>query len=163
MVAHCSTVQKTSMQDQDTDKAENVLLVDDDANLLRGLARSLRDQPYRVYTARSAEEALPIVKAHPISVVVSDERMPGRSGTELFTWMATYCPEVTRIVLTGHSSPEVTMRAVNQGQVFRFFAKPVHPAELAMAIRDGIGHCTEQRKKRALQNPPEEELLEPAH
>lgn len=116
----------------------NILLVDDDANLLRGLARTLRDQPYRVYTARSAEDALPIVKAHPISVVVCDEQMPGRSGTELFSWMATNCPEVTRIVLTGHNSPETSMRAVNQAKVFRYFSKPCHPVELAMAIRDGI-------------------------
>lgn len=116
----------------------NILLVDDDINVLRGLSRSLRQQPYRVYTARSAEEALPIVKAHPVSVIVSDEQMPGRSGTELLAWAAKHCPEVTRIVLTGKGSPETTMRAVNEARVFRYFAKPCHPVELAMAIRDGI-------------------------
>ncbi len=121
----------------------NILLVDDDADILRGLSRALRQQPYRIFTARSAEEALPIVKAHPVAVVVSDEQMPGRSGTELFAWMAKHCPEVTRIVLTGHNSAESTMRAVNQGQVFRFFAKPCQPVELAMAIRDGIDRYQE--------------------
>lgn len=116
----------------------NILLVDDDTNLLLGLARALREQPYQIFTARSAEEALPVVKAHPIAVVVSDEQMPGQSGTELFAWMARHCPDITRIVLTGHNSQETTMRAVNEGKVFRYFSKPCHPLELGMAIRDGI-------------------------
>lgn len=118
--------------------ANDVLLVDDEANVLHGLSRALRDQPYRVYTARSAEEALPIIKSHPIAVAVCDEQMSGRKGTELFAWMAQHCPEVTRIVLSGHSSPEMTMRAINDGRVFRYFTKPCHPVEIAMAIRDGI-------------------------
>lgn len=115
-----------------------VLLVDDDQNVLRGLCRNLRDQPFELLTARSAEEALPILKSRPVAVVVSDEQMPGRSGTELFAWMASACPEVVRIVLTGHVSQEATMRAVNHGKVFRYFAKPCHTLEIAMAIREGI-------------------------
>ncbi|MEO1496231.1 MAG: response regulator [Planctomycetota bacterium] len=116
----------------------NVLLVDDDPNLLAAICRTLRDQPFRLLTARSADEALTVVKSHPVAVVVSDEQMPGKSGTELLAWVAKHCPEIVRIVLTGHNSPETTMRAVNEGRVFRFFAKPVNSAELAMAIRDGI-------------------------
>lgn len=131
----------------------NVLLVDDDVNLLRGLARNLRNQPYHLFTARSAEDAMPILKAHPIAVVVSDERMPGKSGSEMFTWMATNCPEIVRIILTGHTSQETIMRAVNEGRVFRYFAKPCHPMELAMAIQDGIA------LNKALRCEDEEELV----
>ena len=118
--------------------SNEVLLVDDDVNLLRGLSRALRCQPFRLLTARSAEEALAVVKKHPVGVVVTDERMPGQSGTELLAWIARECPEVVRIVLTGHTTPETTMRAVNHGRVFRFFSKPCDPAELAEAIRDGL-------------------------
>lgn len=116
----------------------NVLLVDDDENLLRGLCRNLREQPYQIFTARNADEALEVVKSRPIAVVVSDEQMPGKSGSELLAWIAEQCPEVVRIVLTGHMTPESTMRAVNEGRVFRYFAKPCHPLELALSIRDGI-------------------------
>lgn len=115
-----------------------VLLVDDDPNLLRGLGRALRSQPFTLLTCRSAEEALAIVKARRIGVVVSDERMPGRSGTELLAWIAREAPEVVRIVLTGHTTPETTMRAINEGRVFRFFSKPCNPFDLALAIRDGL-------------------------
>ncbi len=116
----------------------DVLLVDDDPNLLRGICRSLHQQPFRLLTAKSAEEAEAILKSHPISVIVCDERMPGRSGTELCGWIAKHCPEVVRIVLTGHTTPETTMRAINEGRVFRFFSKPCNPADLVIAIRDGI-------------------------
>lgn len=116
----------------------DVLLVDDDANLLRGVCRTLRGQPFKLLTARSAEEALSIVKSHPIGVIVCDERMPGQSGTELLAWIAQHCPEVVRIVLTGHTTPETTMRAINEGRVFRFFSKPCKPLDLAVAIRDGL-------------------------
>lgn len=118
--------------------SNNVLLVDDDASLLRGICRALRHQPFRLLTVRSAEEALAVVKSHQIGVIVCDERMPGKSGTELLAWIAQNCPEVVRIVLTGHTTPETTMRAINEGRVFRFFSKPCHPLELALAVRDGL-------------------------
>ena len=116
----------------------DVLLVDDDANLLRGISRALRNEPFRVWTARSAEEALAAVKSRPIGVIVSDERMPGASGTELLAWIARECPEVVRIIMTGYTTPETTMRAVNEGRVFRFFSKPLSTDELAKAICDGL-------------------------
>lgn len=116
----------------------DVLLVDDDANLLRGVCRALKGQPFQIMTARSAEEALAVVKSHPIGVIVCDERMPGQSGTELLSWVAQHYPEVVRIVLTGHTTPETTMRAINEGRVFRFFSKPCDPTDLAIAIHEGL-------------------------
>lgn len=118
--------------------SSDVLLVDDDENLLRGISRALRKESYRVWTARGAEEALAIVKSRPVGVVVSDERMPGASGTELLAWIAQNCPEVVRVIMTGHTTPETTMRAVNEGRVFRYFTKPLDTDELAKAISDGL-------------------------
>lgn len=118
--------------------SNDVLLVDDDANVLRGVARLLRNEPFRVLTARSADEAAAAIKSHPIGVIVSDERMPGTSGTELLSWVAEFYPEIVRIVLTGHTTPETTMRAVNEGRVFRFFSKPADRLELTLAIREGL-------------------------
>ena len=116
----------------------NVLLVDDDVNLLHGISRALHKQPFQLFTARSANEALDIVKAHQIALIVCDERMPGRSGTELCAWIAKYCPEIVRIIMTGYTSPETTMRAINHGRVFRYFSKPCDPAELTESIREGL-------------------------
>jgi len=122
----------------ETSMHHQILLVDDDPNLLHGLTRALREQPYEILTARSADEARDVVLRWPVSLVVSDENMPGTSGTEFMVWIAKHCPDVVRIVLTGSGSPETAMRAINEGHVYKFFTKPCKVFELAMAIRTGL-------------------------
>src|SRR5262249_39981766 len=71
-------------------------------------------------------------------VVISDERMPGMSGSELLAAVFREFPQTVRMVLTGHASLQATLRAINEGQISRFFIKPCDPAELATAIRQAI-------------------------
>jgi response regulator RpfG family c-di-GMP phosphodiesterase len=115
-----------------------VLMIDDEADVLRGLARVLRHQPYRIYTATSAEEAMLLVKGRKIDVVVADEHMPGMRGGELLAWIAEHCPEVVRIVLTGHPTIDTAIRAINEGRVYQFFTKPCDPVHLGVAIRKAM-------------------------
>ena len=115
-----------------------VLLVDDDENLLRGLARALRQQPYRLHTARSAEEAVWVLKTHPVDLIVADERMPGMSGGDLWAWITRHYPAVMRIVLTGHATTEAAIRAINEGGVYHFFTKPCNVVHLAVTIRKAL-------------------------
>ncbi len=128
-----------------------VLLVDDDENLLRGMARALRHQPYGLLTARSGEEAMTILKARPIDVMVSDERMPGMSGGDLIAWAAEHCPETVRIVLTGHATAAAAIRAINEGGVFHFLTKPCHDVELALTIRRGLEWRDRRRETAAVE------------
>lgn len=129
---------------------DTVLLVDDDVNLLRALARTLRHQPYALYTATSAEEALLILKGREVDVVVSDEQMPGMCGSDLLGWVADSYPDVPRIVLTGRPTVEVAIRAINEGSVTQFFTKPCNPAQLGVAIRKALEHRTLLKENRAL-------------
>ncbi|MCL6503661.1 MAG: hybrid sensor histidine kinase/response regulator, partial [Pirellulales bacterium] len=117
-----------------------VLLVDDDPQLLRALRRALRNQPYRLLTAPNGNEALLILKTQAVDVVVSDERMPGMPGTELLHWVARECPDVVRILLTGHPDLQAAVRALNQCRAFRLLTKPCKDFELAMTIREGLEH-----------------------
>ena len=117
-----------------------VLLVDDDQNILHGLARALRHQPYQLYTATSGEEALLILKGRNVDVIVTDEQMPGMCGGDLLAWVAENCPEATRIVLTGRPTVEIAIRAINEGGVYQFFTKPCNPALLGVAIRKALEH-----------------------
>ena len=131
--------ERSSMQQTEVDVSSCVvLLVDDEPNLLRGLARTLRQQPYRINTAHSAEEAMDILKAHRVDLIVSDEHMSGISGTKFLTWVADNFPEVLRIILTGQPSVPSALRAINEGSVYRYFTKPCDIVELALAIRHGL-------------------------
>ena len=63
---------------------DRLLLVDDDASLLKLLAMRLEAEGFEVQTAGSAEEALQSLRNNPVELVISDLRMDGASGLELF-------------------------------------------------------------------------------
>jgi len=116
----------------------NVLIVDDDENVLYGLVRSLNEQPYKILTAKSGDEAMWILKTREVDVIVADERMPGISGCDLLAWAAENMPNTVRIMLTGNVSASIAIRAINEGRVYHFFTKPCDNVQLAITIRKAI-------------------------
>ncbi|HEY6871885.1 MAG TPA: response regulator [Geobacteraceae bacterium] len=116
----------------------SILLVDDEPNVAMALTRALLDEPYGISTAGGGEEALRSLAAQRFKVVISDERMPGMAGAEFLSIVRERFPEMVRIMLTGHASLEATMKAVNNGEIYRFFTKPWNDTELKLAIRSAI-------------------------
>ena len=116
----------------------SVLLVDDDINLLHGLRRALREQPFEIFTAHSAEMAKEMIQRSSFDLVVADQNMSGMPGTKLVSWLADNFPNTVRIMLTGRDDVGVLKTAINEGRVFRFLTKPCHEFELAVAIREGL-------------------------
>jgi two-component system, probable response regulator PhcQ len=135
-----------------------VLLVDDDERLLSGLTRALHKQPFRIYTARNGEDAILVLKARDVDVIVSDERMPGMSGSELLNWVADNCPDVMRIVLTGHAETDMAIRAINESGVCYFFTKPCNEARLAVAIHKAIEHKDSVEANRRMLKSSQQQL-----
>ena len=115
-----------------------ILLVDDEPFILQLLTRALRSDAYQIYTARTADESITILKAHKVDLIVSDERMPGLSGTEFLAWVAEWFPDIPRIMLTGQPGEHTEMRAIRECGVYRFFTKPCDVEELAKAIRSAL-------------------------
>jgi two-component system, probable response regulator PhcQ len=116
----------------------SVLFVDDDPNVTAGLKRTLHQQPFEVLTARSAIEALGLLAARKVDVVVSDEMMPGMSGADFLSVVCNRYPDTIRMILTGHASLEAAIRAINRGEIYRFFTKPCNDVELAVTIRQAL-------------------------
>jgi two-component system probable response regulator PhcQ len=114
-----------------------VLLVDDDEAAL-ALAAALADAPYEVLTARSAAEALKVLEREDVQVVVSDEWMPGMRGVELLAQVAKEYPYIVRILLTGDPQLDAAVRAINEGEIFRFLTKPCTPSMLDSVIREAL-------------------------
>lgn len=115
-----------------------ILLVDDEANVLSALQRALFEEPYEVLTATSGEDGLKQLISHRVKVIISDERMPGMDGSEFLSAVREKYPETVRIMLTGHASLESAMKAVNSGEIYRFFTKPWQEPDLKMAISSAI-------------------------
>jgi len=117
-----------------------VLIVDDEANILRSLERTLRNEEYKVLTAGSAAEALDILETTTVDLIVSDLGMPGMNGLDLLKIVKEKHPAVARIVLTGQSDTPTVLRAINEGEVYRFFTKPWDNEEIKVSIRQTLEH-----------------------
>ena len=86
--------------------------------------------------AGGPEEGLAKVKKHgPYPVVISDMRMPGMDGAKFLAIVRTISPDSIRVMLTGYNDIEAAVKAVNEGQIFRFLTKPVPPETLLDTLR----------------------------
>lgn len=113
---------------------EKVLIVDDEPEVIEALKAALRREPFQIVGAHSADAAKVMLAREPIGVLVIDERMPGKSGSELLAELAEEHPDVPRIMLTGHADLDLAMRTINTGAVFKFLQKPCDFRELAATI-----------------------------
>ncbi len=127
-----------------------ILIVDDDQNIASSLKRSLIDEDYEIVYAQSGEEGLQKLAAYNIQLIISDESMPGMTGTELLSMVKDKYPDIVRIMLTGKASIESAMKAVNQGEIFRFFTKPWDDVELKLSIRHGLERYEYEEERRRL-------------
>ncbi|TWU06421.1 HD domain-containing phosphohydrolase [Stieleria varia] len=115
-----------------------VLFVDDDEMMLKGIVRQ-QGEDFNITTATGPHEALEILADHdPFAVVVSDMRMPEMNGVQLLKRVRDSHPDTVRMILTGFAELNTTIAAVNEGNIFRFLAKPCDEDVMAKALRDGL-------------------------
>ena len=115
-----------------------VLFVDDDDKVLSAIYRNFRDR-YRLDLASGGPQALRAMEEHgPYAVVVADMAMPGMNGIAFLKKAQVLAPDTVRVMLTGHPGPLTLMEAINNGQVFRFLAKPCPLEDLAAAVDAGV-------------------------
>jgi response regulator RpfG family c-di-GMP phosphodiesterase len=125
----------------------NVLLVDDEENILSSLRRVLRGEAYSVQIATGGEQALEILRSQPIDLVISDARMPGMDGATLLAEVQKHWPETMRILLTGYADISTTIRAINQGQIYRYISKPWDDDELRLTMRQALAYQHSERER----------------
>jgi DNA-binding NtrC family response regulator len=130
--------------------SNSILLVDDEANVLTALSRALYEEPLVITTATGGDEALKIMATQVFKVVISDERMIGMQGSEFLSKVRNCYPDTIRIMLTGHATLEAAMKAVNEGEIYRFFAKPWNDHDLIFAIRAAVEKFDLEVENRAL-------------
>lgn len=111
-----------------------LLIVDDEVEVLASL-KSMFRRNYTVYTAHRAEEALALMREKPVHVVVTDQRMPGMTGTDFLAKVSEEFPDVVRLMITGYADIESVIEAINRGHVYRYISKPWDPAELESMVR----------------------------
>ncbi|WP_051219279.1 HD domain-containing phosphohydrolase [Oceanobacter kriegii] len=119
------------------EKSGRILLVDDEPAVLQALKRLLYRQ-YEVVTAEGGEAALQILEDEEFDLIISDMRMPGMTGDVLLKTCYERYPDMVRVLLTGYSDIESTIKAVNEGNIFRYVNKPWDNQELRGIIADAL-------------------------
>jgi diguanylate cyclase (GGDEF)-like protein/PAS domain S-box-containing protein len=135
--------------EQAPEQQPTLLLVDDEENILSALIRMLRRDGYRILTATGADDALDVLGRNDVQVVISDQRMPGTSGTELLSKVKEMYPDTVRMVLSGYTDLAAVTAAINQGAIYKFLTKPWNDEELRLQIRDAFRIARRPRESRS--------------
>lgn len=115
-----------------------VLYVDDEQENLFGF-RLLFKRFYTIFLAESADKGLEVLcNNEGIDVVISDQRMPGKTGIEFFEDIANLYPYSTRIILTGYSDLQSVISAINKGRVYHYISKPWSDEQLKIIIDNAV-------------------------
>jgi len=121
-----------------TPQKAKVLYVDDEEINLINFRETMCDE-FDIFTAATGEEALNLLaREGEMSLVASDQRMPGMSGVELLTRVKENWPDTTRMIISAYTEINELMEAINQAEVFRYFVKPWEESELRLAIRNAV-------------------------
>jgi response regulator RpfG family c-di-GMP phosphodiesterase len=121
-----------------TDSKFKVLCVDDEPRVLDSLRRHLQDT-YEVLTAACGAAGLDVLKQHrDVAVVVSDMRMPEMDGATFLRHTRVLRPSSVRVLLTGQADMSAAIKAINEGQIFRFLTKPCAPDQFLSVIGEAI-------------------------
>lgn len=125
----------------EANQAERILLlVDDEVNVLEALTRVLRPEKYRILRTTHPSEAFDILATHPVSVIISDQRMPEMDGIELLRKVKKLYPNTVRIMLTGYADQKITADAINDGVLYKFILKPWEEGQLLADIKEAFKH-----------------------
>ncbi len=129
---------ETTGVDSADQQQPTLLLVDDEANILKALSRLLRRDSYRILSTTSIKEAFSLLASNDVQVIVSDQRMPEMSGTEFLSRVKAIHPNTVRIVLSGYTDLKSVTDAINEGAIYKFLTKPWDDQQIREQIQQAF-------------------------
>ena len=131
---------------------ESILVVDDALSTLEVLERNLKTEHYQVFTASSVPEAIRVLEATPVDLVITDLKMPEVSGIDLVRHVRENFRDTEVIMITGYPSIDGAVTAVKAGAQ-EFLSKPFTDEELLGAVRRTLDRL---QARKTVQGPSEE-------
>jgi response regulator RpfG family c-di-GMP phosphodiesterase len=114
-----------------------ILVVDDEVANVRLLKRVLSPE-HDVFEAQSGAEGVAILEKEPISLIITDQRMPSMTGVQLLEKSLTLRPDAIKILLTGYTDVQALIDAINAGHVYKYVPKPWDADELKLTVRRAL-------------------------
>lgn len=129
--------------------AFSVLIVDDEPYILPTLA-ALVGREFEVFTASTADEAQKVLEKRAIDIVLTDQRMPRRTGIQLLEWVRHHSAQTVRILMTGFAELDDAVDAINKGHVYFYLMKPCRAEELLSVLRNAAEKLRLERDRERL-------------
>lgn len=127
---------RTDPNEYQADRKLTLLIVDDEEQILKMLARLFRSE-FRVVTANGGQEGLKTFDVERPEIILSDQRMAGMTGIEMLKQMAEKEPGTVRLLITGYSDIDAVIEAVNHKLLDRYVTKPWDNDELLEIVKEG--------------------------
>ena len=126
----------TTIEIQQEEKIK-ILYVDDEENNLQAFKASFR-RDYKVFIAISAQEARDFLKTQEVDIIITDQRMPEKTGVEFLESIIPIHPRPIRLLLTGYTDIQAVIDAINKGQVYHYLTKPWEEDYLRTVIKNAF-------------------------
>lgn len=123
----------------------SILFVDDEPQVLRALARTLRNEPYTLAFSQDPLDALARLAERPYDIVVSDFMMPSLTGVELLAQVHERGTATFRMMMTGQADKQATIMAINEGAICHYLEKPWSDVDLKAVLRAAAHSIGAQR------------------
>jgi two-component system NtrC family response regulator len=114
-------------------RTKSILVVDDDESLRTVARMQLEDLGYQVTAVSGGEEALEVLTAQSVALVITDLRMPGMSGMDLLQRVRAEFPETQVVIITAYATIENAVEAVKAG-AYDYVTKPLNFNNLALVV-----------------------------
>jgi CheY-like chemotaxis protein len=121
-----------------TTEKKTVVIADDDLEVAQALARVVRLLGHKTLVASNGREALELLRANRVEVLLSDIDMPEMDGVALVSHARSEQLVPVRILLTANARLETALRAINSGEVHRYIQKPWKHEELVATLEDAF-------------------------
>ncbi len=119
---------------------QTILLVDDEINILKSLKRLFIDTDYKIYIAESADAGLLVLQEETINLVISDHKMPHKNGVQFLKEVKERYPNTIRMILSGFADVAAIVESINEGNVYKFLAKPWNDQDLLTTVIRALEH-----------------------
>jgi len=136
-------------------KNYNLLIVDDEQGQREILSGYLKKKGYTVYTASSGTEGIQSVKNYPIDIIISDFKMPDKTGIEVLEAVKSINPEISFVMVTAFGTIENAVKAMRLG-AYDYLAKPIDLDELDILLERIIEHKNLKSENQYLKQQLEE-------
>jgi DNA-binding NtrC family response regulator len=120
-------------------KNTNILVIDDEKNQLELLTGYLKKKGAKVYSASSGDEGIEIVRNSIVDIIISDFKMPDKTGLEVLQAVKEINPEIDFIIITAYGTVEDAVKAIRNG-AYDYISKPVDLDELDLILNRLLEH-----------------------